>query len=220
MVHSVTLCYTLTPLWHRKSSNSLDLLMTAEGTVGAPTCLETNQLAASYWKIEKTLQEIDHIANSRQLAIHGRRLACLCCKSVAMKSEHILCLYGLLAFQKISFGKNRKKESKDRYADLCNVFLWNLLNWLPYHALKVSLMQYQANPYTNFFQTSHVALPWVIYSPYIIRFCGDRLTTKHCSRLPWITFQFKLGFAKKKIITIWNRISLYLGYIPKSRNID
>jgi hypothetical protein len=23
-----------------------------------------------------------------------------------------------------------------------------------------------------------VALPWVIYSPYISRFCGDRLTTK------------------------------------------
>jgi hypothetical protein len=97
-----------------------------------------------------------------------------------MKSEHILCLYGLLAFQKISFEKNRKRESKDRYyqADLCYVLLWNLLNWLPYHALKVSLMQYQANPSTNFFQTSHVALPWVIYSPYISRFCGDRLTTK------------------------------------------
>jgi hypothetical protein len=39
-------------------------------------------------------------------------------------------------------------------------------------------MQYQANPSTDFFQTSHVALPWVIYSPYISRFCGDRLTTK------------------------------------------
>jgi hypothetical protein len=39
-------------------------------------------------------------------------------------------------------------------------------------------MQYQANPSTNFFQTSHVASPWVIYSPNISRFCGDRLTTK------------------------------------------
>jgi hypothetical protein len=58
------------------------------------------------------------------------------------------------------------------------VLLWNLLNWLPYHALKVSLMQYQANPSTDFFQTSQVALPWVIYSPYISRFSGDRLTTK------------------------------------------
>jgi hypothetical protein len=58
------------------------------------------------------------------------------------------------------------------------VLLWNLLNWLPYHALKVSLMQYHVNPYTDFFQTSHVALPWIIYSPYISRFCGDRLKTK------------------------------------------
>jgi hypothetical protein len=39
-------------------------------------------------------------------------------------------------------------------------------------------MQYQANPSTNFFQTSYVALPWVLYSPYISRFCGDRLSTK------------------------------------------
>jgi hypothetical protein len=87
---------------------------------------------------------------------------------------------GQLAFQEISFGKNRKRESKDRYyqADLYYVLLWNLLNWLPYHALKLSLMQYQANPSTNCFQTSHVALPWVIYSPYISRFCGDRLVTK------------------------------------------
>jgi hypothetical protein len=52
------------------------------------------------------------------------------------------------------------------------ILLWNLLNWLPYHALKVSLMQYQANLSTDFFQTSHVALPWVIYSPYIISFYG------------------------------------------------
>jgi hypothetical protein len=45
----------------------------------------------------------------------------------------------------------------------------------PYHALKVSLMQYQADPSTDFF---HVVLPWVIYSPYIREFCGDRLTSK------------------------------------------
>jgi hypothetical protein len=61
---------------------------------------------------------------------------------------------------------------------LCYVLLWNLLNALPYHALKVSLLQYQANPSTHFFQTSHVVLHWVIYSPYISRFCGDRLRTK------------------------------------------
>jgi hypothetical protein len=49
----------------------------------------------------------------------------------------------------------------------------------PYHALKVYLMmQYQANPSTDFFQTSDVVLPWVIYLPYISRFCGDRLATK------------------------------------------
>jgi hypothetical protein len=36
----------------------------------------------------------------------------------------------------------------------------------------------QANPSNDYFQTSHVALPRVIYSPYISRFCGDRLTTK------------------------------------------
>jgi hypothetical protein len=29
---------TLTRLWHRKSSNSIDSLKTAEGTIGAPTC--------------------------------------------------------------------------------------------------------------------------------------------------------------------------------------
>jgi hypothetical protein len=113
-------------------------------------------------------------------AKHGRRLACLCCKSVATKSEHNLRLYGLLAFQKISFGKNCKRESKYRYdqAGLYYVLLWNMLNYYPYHALKVSLTQYQANPSTDFFQTSHVALPWVTYAPYNNRFCGDRLTTK------------------------------------------
>jgi hypothetical protein len=38
MLHRVTLCDTITPLCHRTCSNSLDLLMTAKGTVGAPTC--------------------------------------------------------------------------------------------------------------------------------------------------------------------------------------
>jgi hypothetical protein len=37
----VTHCDTLTLLWHRKSSNSLDPIKTAEGTVGAPTCLKS-----------------------------------------------------------------------------------------------------------------------------------------------------------------------------------
>jgi hypothetical protein len=84
-----------------------------------------------------------------------------------------------IGFPKNSFGKNLKRESKERYyqADLY-LLLWNMLNWLPYNALKVSLMKYQANQSTDYFQTSHVALPWVIYSPYISRFCGDRFTTK------------------------------------------
>jgi hypothetical protein len=80
-----------------------------------------------------------------------------------------------MGFPKSQFWKNHKRESKDRYyqADLYYVLLWNLLNWLPYHALKKSLMKYHANPSTDFFQISHVALPWVIYSPYISRFFGD-----------------------------------------------
>jgi hypothetical protein len=79
-------------------------------------------------------------------------------------------LYGRLAFQKISFGKNRRRESKDRYyqGDLCYVLPCNLLNFsyltnilplsdpgetveqfaacqtialkIPYHVLKMPLM--------------------------------------------------------------------------------
>jgi hypothetical protein len=43
-----------------------------------------------------------------------------------------------VAFQKISFGKNRKRESKDRYyqAGLNYILLWNLLNWLPISCLE------------------------------------------------------------------------------------
>jgi hypothetical protein len=47
-----------------------------------------------------------------QYHMHGRRLACLCCNSVVMKSEHILWLYGLLAFQKISFWKKQYEGIK------------------------------------------------------------------------------------------------------------
>jgi hypothetical protein len=97
---------------------------------------------------------------------------------------------GLLAFQKISFGKNRKRESKDRYyqADLYYVLLWNLRNWLPYHALKLSLMQYQANPSTKIFQTSHVAFCLGSYiHPISVDFVATDLQLKHCSRLPCIS---------------------------------
>jgi hypothetical protein len=79
-----------------------------------------------------------------------------------MKSEHMKSeVYPVIVWS-IGFPKNRKRESKERYyqAGLYYVLLWNLLNWLPYHALKVSSMQYQANPSTDLFQTSHVALPW------------------------------------------------------------
>jgi hypothetical protein len=52
-------------------------------------------------------------------------------------------------------------------------------------ALKVSLMKYQANPSTDFFQTSHLALPWVIYiHPISVDFVATDLQLKHCSRLP------------------------------------
>jgi hypothetical protein len=43
---------------------------------------------------------------------------------------------------------------------------------------KLQYQFYTANPSTDYFQTLYVALPWVIYSPYISRFCGDQLTTK------------------------------------------
>jgi hypothetical protein len=65
-----TQCDTLTHSWHHKSSNSLDPQMTAEGTVGAPTCyclyivsiaknsvfvLFCGQLCgSSYWKKKKS----------------------------------------------------------------------------------------------------------------------------------------------------------------------
>jgi hypothetical protein len=152
---------------------------------------------------------------------HGKRLACFCCKSVAMKSKHILWLYGLLAFQKISFGKNCKRESKDRYyqADLYYVLLWNLLNWLPYHALKVSLMQYHANPSTDFFPTSHVALPWVIYiHPISVDFVATVFQLKHCSRLPCpvSTFAPWHRVTKNKHLSLPNRLFFMLASVKKS----
>jgi hypothetical protein len=91
-----------------------------------------------------------------------------------------------IGFQKISFGKNRKRESKDKYyqADLYYLLLWNMLNWLPYHALKVSIMQYQANPSTDFFKL----LMWPYLGSYIhsisVDFVATNLRLKHCSCLP------------------------------------
>jgi hypothetical protein len=55
------------------------------------------------------------------------------------------------------------------------------------HGRAKGKMQYQsyiANPSTDFFQTLYVALPWVIYSSYISRFCATDLQLMHSSRLP------------------------------------
>jgi hypothetical protein len=38
MGHRVTLCGTVTWVWHQELSTSVDTKMTAKGTVGAPTC--------------------------------------------------------------------------------------------------------------------------------------------------------------------------------------
>jgi hypothetical protein len=104
-------------------------------------------------------------------------------------------LYGLLAFQEISFGKNRERESKDRYyqADLYYVLLWNLLNGLPYHASK-------ANPSTDFFQT----LSYI--HPTSVDFVATDFQLKHCSRLPCMLLIFTWsGFDSTDYVTVWNK---------------
>jgi hypothetical protein len=48
----LTQCDTITYLWHHKSSNSLDPQMTAKGTVGAPTCLESYYSGRNVYALE------------------------------------------------------------------------------------------------------------------------------------------------------------------------
>jgi hypothetical protein len=95
------------------------------------------------------------------------------------------------------------------------ILLWNLINWIPYHALKVSLMQYQDNSSTDFCPTSHVALPSAIYSPYISRFCFDRLTTKtlQSPAVQTVTLCQFLGTQCRLLHNVTYFVQLYLNLI-------
>lgn len=67
MQYTVTLCDTVTALWHRITSNSLNPQMAAENTVGLPTCLGDKNTVLRYllclkhdWTLSKPNCPIAH----------------------------------------------------------------------------------------------------------------------------------------------------------------
>jgi hypothetical protein len=99
-----------------------------------------------------------------------RRLACSRSKSFSTKSEHNqqVWLSEKSVLENIARGNQKIVIIRVVCTTFCSEICWIRY---PFHALKVSLLQYQA----DFSQTSHVASPRVIHSPWFIRVRGEWL---------------------------------------------